>query len=310
MPKDSDFLKNINPQKPDSFITSGGIEKPPSAFIKDPKMMEYLEKTWNHYAENDARDIRTQTTFSGLSHSEEVFDSDPSQRYGGIYEAMTRYTLVDQKESRLFKENAERMHGVNFFNEIKNKIDEKKSKNDNKPVNILITGSDVGFLNDELRYKFGKDVTVCGTTLEVSRAQRRKRYFLKLIKNGKTQLSPESVDYLGKALKEKIDPCDRKWRSILEMEDDKPEFDKIIDTCGELLYSFDYEKPEIFELTFKACISKLNPGGKLYVSEMYGFRYIEEYCKEKNLIIEKNNYDDRHQNLKTNYIITKPENSG
>jgi len=300
------------------------VNNPPSAFIKDPKTMDHLIERWRKYARTESRSYGR---IIGRTDSDEVFDENPSIRPDFLpyrnytdepdllqpfktdsYGVDGRFTLVDTQVPRLFRESAERMHGVNFFNEIQNRIDEKKSKNDAKPVGILVTGSDLGFFNDELRTKFGNTVDVYGTTVELSRSRVKKRRFVESIRSGKIKLPPELQKYLAESLSNQIDPRDAKWRSILQMQSDKPEFDMIIDTCGELLYAFDEQRPDIFELTFTACIAKLNPGGKLYIAELdYKARKIvEAYCAEHNLILEKKGYENRHQHIQTNFVITKP----
>ena len=316
---DGDLMKGFNQPKPalpsdQSGIPAGPeLAKAPSAFIKDKETLEYLVKKWNDYAVHNGRDYKGEF-FIDKTYYTEVYKGDPlreslNDSSPGYYEAQRRYTLVNNEVPGLFKESAERMHGVNFFNEVQETLDGKRTKNDKKPVRVLVTGGDVGFLNDELRSKFGKDIDVVGTTVEVSRAQRRKRYFVELIRNGKIKLPPKVEEYLSKSLSDKLDPRDTKWRSILQMQSSAPEFDKIIDTCGELLYSRDEKKPEIFEMTFKACIAKLNLGGKLYIAELdsAASKFAEAYCKENNLILARGEYVNRHDNPANNYIITKPE---
>lgn len=283
--------------------------KPPSAFIKDPETMAYLIERWRKYALTEGRSYGRMI---GITDSKEVFDEKPDiDKNPRMWGVDGRYTLVHQQDRMLFQESAEQMHGVNFFNEIQAKIDEKKSKGDTKPVIILVTGSDLSFFNDELRSKFGNEVAVYGTTVELSRAKMRKRRFVEAIKTGRvtpTLIKPELQEYLATSLSDKLDPRDAKWRSILQMQSDKPEFDMIVDTCGELLYSEDENRSEIFEMTFMACITKLNPGGKLYIAEIRyeRIKFVEEYCRKNNLTLEKNDYQTRHQNMEINFVITKP----
>lgn len=282
----------------------------PSAFIEDPEIMEYLIRRWKEYAKKRGRNYRT-SEFGTLSS--EAFDFDPAicHKDPRLSFLPNRYTLIDQEvqsNTRSFSESAEKIHGVNFFNEIQRTIDERKSNNETRPVSILITGSDVGFLNDELRAKFGNQVNVCGTTIELSRAKMRKKRIVESIKNGNIILPSELKEYLSTSLSDKIDPRDAKWRSILQIQSSKPEFDIIIDTYGELLYSYDKTRPEIFEMIFEACIAKLNKGGKLYIARLNHdtIKFIEKYCKEHGLILEKSEYKDRKKQIVNNFIIIKP----
>ena len=284
-------------------------DKQISAFINNPETMRYLIKRWKEYANIWGRNHGKQL----WNRMNEVFDEDPKINHEHPQESSvsSRYTLVDQETKRFprrFSESAERMHGINFFDEIQNKIDEKKSKGDSGSVSILITGSDVGFLNDELRVKFGNQVDVSGTTLELLRAKMRKKRLVESIRNGNMKLPIELQKYLSSILKDTIDPRDSKLQSILQMQNAKPEFDKIIDTCGELLYSYEDDRPEIFEMTFEACIAKLNPGGKLYISNLAvrASVFVRKYCQEHNLKLEEGNYRDRRDDLETHFIITKP----
>lgn len=286
----------------------GNTNKALSAFIKDPETMAYLVERWRNYALTEGRSFHHER-FWDQTYTREIFNQNPDLYHDPkMYGLDGRFTLADHQNSTFFQESAERLHGVNFFNEIRGKIEARKSKGDTTPVNILVTGSDLSFFNDELRLKFRDDVTVYGTTVELSRARMRKKRFVKSIRDGKTRLEPELQKYLTGVLSETLDPRDGKWRSILQMQSDKPEFDMIIDTCGELLYSDDENRPEIFEMTFEACIVKLNPGGKLYIAELpwKRMKFVEEYCIKNNLKLEKNQYENRHQDTQTNFIITKP----
>jgi hypothetical protein len=61
-------------------------------------------------------------------------------------------------------------------------------------------------------------------------------------------------------------------------------------------------------MTFEACIAKLNPGGKLYISNLAvrASVFVRKYCQEHNLKLEEGNYRDRRDDLETHFIITKP----
>jgi len=71
-----------------------------------------------------------------------------------------------------------------------------------------------------------------------------------------------------------LQPDDLRWRSILELSD-YPEFDLIIDTFGEQLYSTHPEgnfakiSVEIFEAYIRAVIKKLLPGGRAFLCPVY-----------------------------------------
>lgn len=291
----------------------------PTAFIKDQETMNDLIASWRNYAIGEERRYSGPYRFR-LDYSlddprndpflEEEFGRDPDFDYDRKASVDWRYTLVNQEIPRLFRESATRIHGVNFFDEIQQNLDKRKEEGNTAPLGILVTGSDIGFFNDELRTKFGNTINVAGTTVEVSRSSIRKQRFYELIKQGrlKAQIPPGLQEYLVASLKPTIDRRDRRWRSILQMENASPEFDMIIDTAGELLYSYDEKKPEIFELTFQACIQKLNPGGKLYIAELdpNTHKFVLNYCEEQGLGLEMHKYEDRHENLRTNYLITKP----
>ena len=141
-----------------------------------------------------------------------------------------------------------------------------------RPVRILVLGGDVGFFNDEVRHNYGNKVEVFGTTIETAYSRKRKRAIIEWLKTKSEFKEPETKDYLLKALQKDIHPNDRKWRSIVEMRD-FPEFDMIIDTYGELKYSSAgkdiYDQGErLFDLTMKAALLKLLPGGDLYISDL------------------------------------------
>lgn len=325
--------------KPETDQTAGKFK--PTAFIKDQATWDYLVNLWKKYAIQQERNYnRPPSYFGDINYSKEdprnhptwkeKFDVDPkyygykekfigswefgtddiNETHGGIGEVDWRYTLVNKEIPGLFRESAVRMHSVNFFEEIQQNLTKRGTEENNQPLHILVTGSDVGFFNDELRANFGDAIDVAGTTVELSRSSIRKQRFYGLIKTGKLQrqISPEMQQYLVTSLKPAIDKRDAKWRSILQMENGNPEFDMIIDTAGELLYSYDDRKPEIFESTFQACIQKLNPGGKLYIAELLpeAQQFVLDQCHERGLGLEMHKYEDRNQGLKTNYIITKP----
>ncbi len=183
-----------------------------------------------------------------------------------------RYGLhheLAKQDRGLFWETLEQTHGVDFFAEIEQRITHLKP---GESVKVLILGGDTAFFNDELRRRFGDSVDVYGTTLETAYSRIRKRDIVQKIqdKNNPLHLSEGLREYLMDTLSADIHPNDRKWRSIVQMAN-FPEFDMIIDTFGEIRYSSSSSEEggaRLFELTMRAALLKLQPGGNLYIADV------------------------------------------
>ncbi|MBI2410594.1 MAG: hypothetical protein HYV32_01690 [Candidatus Kerfeldbacteria bacterium] len=180
--------------------------------------------------------------------------------------------------------NAE--HGVNFMEDIIPRIIERvRQENDHRPVRILDMGCGFGFFTDQIRKKFGKDVVVFGTSIEnlvqPEVATKQKRAIVNAVCKKELSLPPGSTEQLN----DTIHPNDRKLRSILEMRDFE-EFDLIIDTNGEFLYSGQGDiyatNLPYFSDVLRAAIAKLLPGGELYVAAVHArdFGKIQHMKKE------------------------------
>lgn len=137
------------------------------------------------------------------------------------------------------------LHGISFVEEVIPSLLAKK-KNGEK-VKILDVGAGAAFFTDEIRKIFGEKVKVLSTGLSKKTAEEHRS---------------KSLD----KEKAKLNPNDLKWRSILQLTDFE-EFDLIIDTLGEFLYSVESKSKNLAEAQESAInyltvvIRKLKPGG-------------------------------------------------
>ena len=227
------------------------------------------------------------------------------------------------KESRLandaldpmgVSESINEMHGVDFLNDvIPQMVQEVKerTKQKNRRLKILDMGAGFGLFNDQIRSRFGKDVTVYGTSISKASAQRRKKALHDGIETGLIPSTEHARDILEKETNRQLNPNDAKWRSILEMED-YPEFDLIIDSSGEMLYSGKVvpDWPDSYlGKVLVAAIRKLNPGGRFYIGRLHPLdtdrmRGSKSWLEAEYGITIKHNPDSRWGSA---FVITKPE---
>lgn len=102
------------------------------------------------------------------------------------------------------------LHGMSFLEYIERRLGERSNSGKFK---VLDVGGGAGLFADQLKEKFGDDISVFTTGLKKSVAQEQRE------QSGKSSLPKE---YL-------------KWRSIRELQN-FPEFDLITDTFGEFYY--------------------------------------------------------------------------
>lgn len=129
------------------------------------------------------------------------------------------------------------LHNLSFISYIEEKLKTREPKEGK--FKILDVGGGAGLFAQQLRKKFGDRVDVYTTGL-------RKKSARELIKKNKNIESDS--DHI-------LHPHDLKWRSIEQLADFS-EFDLIVDTWGEALYT----KSDLRKYFF-AVISKLNHGG-------------------------------------------------
>lgn len=200
-------------------------------------------------------------------------------------------------------------HGVDFLNEVIPWVIQRvRDQGSSRKIRILDTGCGLGFFTDQIRDKFGQDVEVFGTSIEnpvqpeVSAQQ--KKGLIEYIRKLHIVL-PEGIKI--DELNEHIHPNDAKFRSVLEMRQFE-EFDLIIDTSGEFLYSGKGFMPHesYFDSILRASLAKLRPQGELYVSRVHprDFRTVEDF-KARNPQLEVE-IGDRGEN-KTAFVIRKKE---
>ncbi|MEK7540311.1 MAG: hypothetical protein AAB558_03620 [Patescibacteria group bacterium] len=200
-------------------------------------------------------------------------------------------------------------HGEDFLNQVIPSIIKRvRDQGSKRKVRILDSGCGLGFFTDQIRQKFGEEVAVYGTSIEnpvqpeVSANQ--KKSYIDFIKQHAEELPP-GVE-LDK-LKDTIHPNDAQFRSIVEMRQ-FPEFDLIIDTSGEFLYSGKGFMPmdSYFDLVLKAALQKLGSKGELYVSRVHPRDYATiQRFKEKNPQFQVEIGDKGEH--KTAFVIRKKE---
>lgn len=167
-------------------------------------------------------------------------------------------------------------HQVDFIGQvIPDMITRLQASHHRKP-RILDAGCGIGIFTDQLRHAFGDATKVYGTSIAnvSNEAQRkavaRKVHLLEQIQqqaNDVSQpLSPrtQSLRNILQSLQPNLHPQDSEWCSILQLRA-FPEFDLIIDTCGELYYTEDIDD---FNRIFKAALDKLQLQGKLYIATL------------------------------------------
>lgn len=198
-------------------------------------------------------------------------------------------------------------HGEDFLNQVIPSIIQRVRDQGNKrKVRILDLGCGLGFFTDQIRKKFGNEVVVFGTSVEnpvqpeVSANQ--KKSYIDFIKLHSEELPPGvELD----ELKDTIHPNDAQFRSILEMRQ-FPEFDLIIDTSGEFLYSGKGFMPvdSYFDLVLTAALQKLASTGELYVSRVHPRDYATmKNFKERNPQVQIEIGDKGE--YKTGFLIKK-----
>lgn len=147
-------------------------------------------------------------------------------------------TARTETEDKHFDNIAER-HGESFINEV---IPRLIGENPDRKIKILDIGGGMALFAKQIRDTFGDKVEVFTTGL-------RKK--------------PAKMERLNIGEQSKLDKNDLKWRSILELHD-FPEFDLMVDTVGESMYSLfarEDATTDDVEKYFNAVAAKLMPGG-------------------------------------------------
>lgn len=217
-----------------------------------------------------------------------------------------------------FWESLESIHHINFFDNIDQRLNRLREASAERPIRVLVLGGDVALFNDELRARYGRQVDVVGTTIETAYSRIRKRAIMQDLNDASKprRLSDETRQYLLSVLNNDIHPNDRKWRSIVQMRD-FPEFDMIIDSYGEITYSApvsEGDDPTLFQLTMRAALAKLLPGGDLFVANMpYTFRrqgfsdYVPGHETEYEVTQRESIVDPKKDDMATAYTIHRAE---
>ncbi len=180
-------------------------------------------------------------------------------------------------------------HEESFINETIPRLIEE---NPNRKIKILDIGGGIGMFAKQIRESFGDKVEVFTTGL-------------------KKKAVKKEMERVGESIK--LNKNDLKWRSVLELHD-FPEFDLMIDTAGEALYSLSFKKGATLDDAakyFNAVASKLLPGGHASIEyvgkiahgaeeKMDMFAGLEKKCGVKIIFIE---HDDKNSVVK----IDKPK---
>lgn len=133
------------------------------------------------------------------------------------------------------------LHGMSFIKYIEDQLKDRDTKYGK--FKVLDLGGGAGLFAEQLRQKFGNKIDVFTTGL-------RKKPAKELRRNDK-----QIHELQGLKFGKKINVQDLKWRSIEQLTN-YPEFDLIIDTWGEALYT-----ETDFKKYLMAVIAKLQPNG-------------------------------------------------
>lgn len=186
-----------------------------------------------------------------------------------------------------FEEHGEtinELHGEDFLNDvIPNIIKRVRSTGSKRKIRILDMGCGLGFFNDQIRAKFGDDVEVYGTGINKASLQKRKRWMIRDVQAGKTEMDPIEKEQLLSETDGTLHPNDAKWNGIEELSD-FPEFDLMVDSEGEMIYAGGtgvgfFPKADRTQSKLVFAIRKLNPGGQLFISRIHE--------RHKDLTLEK-----------------------
>lgn len=224
--------------------------------------------------------------------------------------------FLDSGVNAVHLQDIDTIHNTNFLTVVIPEIIQRvRAEGSARKIRILDLGGGTGLSNDQIRTKFPDDVRVFSTSLLKGKLVKdRKQEFIENIRQGildvgigikneisLTELSRrEILASLGRDTDTPprlLHPDEAKWRSILELSD-WPEFDLIIDTLGELLYVDSYIE---FRQKLAACVAKLRPGGRLYISVTKHERTID---RQTSLL--ENKLGIKIRNNRSGLIIEKP----
>ncbi len=210
------------------------------------------------------------------------------------------------------QETVNAIHGFDLLEEvIPRHIEQRNQSGMAGKIRILDLGTGMAFVSDQIRTRWKDKVEVYGTNLMSKRQVKKKKEIYRAIKSGEIPMSDEDRSRLLSQISENYHPNDNIVRSILEMKD-FPEFDIIIDTCGEMYYSGDGYRPDQTNTlqVFTAAIKKLNPGGEFFIGRVLDTFILNELFKKAKVIESKYPIELR-QNPKalwdTSFVVKKGE---